>query len=260
MATKREVTGVVRSKASAKQRPFLESARVKCNGTSNEEWSTVQMSWSGESYVSDDSEPSGLLYETFGTLFNVDDNNGDKELVGRFGLCYVDVGRAVNEGISLLEVLDSFDHTMEYYDPIFGGNDPDFGDQLLKVLDHDISGSNLLILDRLEILPKFRGKGLGLSIMREMMKRFSAGAAVVAIKPFPLQCELEPHRDEAKKWRSEMGLSHLPQNERLATKKLCDYYSKLGFRRLKHKPFMVRSTSWPLPVLQTPIHRESDDD
>ena len=83
--------------------------------------------------------------------------------------------------------------------------------------------------------------------MLEIMRRFSAGAALVAIKPFPLQFEPASSSDDEKKWRTDLGLAELPKGKRIATKKLSDYYSRLGFLRLGRTPFMVRGTGRPLP-------------
>lgn len=206
----------------------------------------IVMSWSSESCVADSGEPDDFIYETSGDLFNVDEND-ERDFVGRFRLYYVDVERAVNEGMSVFDVLDIHSHTVEYYGAIFGSNAPGFSDRLMKLLKYDVLYSNLLILDRLEIRSKYRGNGLGLSIIRQMARRFSAGAAVIAIKPFPLQFEAEPSGDMEKKWRADLGLGQLSTDERRATKKLCDYYSKLGFIRMNRTPFMVKATAWADP-------------
>lgn len=210
----------------------------------------IVMNWSSESCVSESGELDDLIYETSGDLFNIGDKD-EREFVGKFRLYYVDVERAVNEGMPVFDMLDAHAHTVEYYEPIFGSNAPEFSDRLTKLLHHDVLGSNLLILDRLEILPEYRGKELGLSVMRHMMRRFSAGAAVVAIKPYPLQFEAGPSGEDEKKWRADFGLGQLPRDKRLATKTLCDYYSKLGFVRISRTPFMVRATAWPVPSGET---------
>jgi GNAT superfamily N-acetyltransferase len=103
---------------------------------------------------------------------------------------------------------------------------------------------NILILDRLEILPQFRGRGLGLAVMSDLIKRFSLGAGLVAIKPYPLQFEFHSSDTESRTWRQELGLSGLCADEKLATQKLCDYYGRIGFRRLRGTPFMIRAASW----------------
>jgi hypothetical protein len=86
--------------------------------------------------------------------------------------------------------------------------------------------------------------------MHHMMKRFGPGTALVAIKPFPLQFEHESSNEDNKKWRTELKLAQLPKNERLATKKLSEYYGKLGFRRIARTSYMVRTTEWVLPDIE----------
>src|SRR6476661_2837200 len=51
---------------------------------------------------------------------------------------------------------------------------------------------NLLLLERLEIDPPFRGRGIGLIVLSKLIKRWGKAAALVVMKPFPLQyVELE---------------------------------------------------------------------
>jgi len=76
-----------------------------------------------------------------------------------------------------------------------------------------------------------------------MIARFSAGASIVAMKPFPLQ--FEPIRDgDRKKWRDKMCLDQFSTDENIAKEKLHDYYHKLGFIHLSGTPMMVVSTAW----------------
>ena len=71
------------------------------------------------------------------------------------------------------------------------------------------------------------------------MKRFGAGTAIVAIKPYPLQFEVEPSNEDDRRWRTELKLTQLPKNRLVAIKKLSDYYGRLGFVRISRTPFMA---------------------
>ena len=203
----------------------------------------IVLSWSNESCVLDSEEPTDFIYETTSDLYNISDYE-ERVFVGKFRLYYVDVERAINEEMPIFDIFDTYCHTAGYFDPIFGSNSPEFSDRLLKLLNYDVLYRNILILDRLEILPKYRGNGLGLNIMRHMMNRFGPGTGVVTLKPFPLQFEPESTRIEDEKWYNDLGLSQLPKDERVATKKLFNYYSRLGFLRIGLTPFMVRATDW----------------
>lgn len=205
----------------------------------------IKLTWTEGCYVYEYGEPEDYIYTTSGELIRANDDS--EALAGKFTLHYVDVDRAMDEKMSIFDVFDAYSHTFEYHDALFGANSPDFSDRLTKTLKHEAFGGNVLILDRLEILPEYRGRGLGLSVMRRLIKRFSGGAAIVVMKPYPLQFESET-RDQAKEaWRSELGLAELGRNQRAATKKLFDYYGRLDFVRISGTPFMVRSTMWSLP-------------
>jgi len=118
-----------------------------------EENLAVLMSWSGESYVSEYSDPHDFVYETSGDLFNLDEFEG-REFIGKFRVYYIDVERAMNEREPIYPVFD--DHSAEvaeYFEPIFGSEGYDFNEKLLETVGYDVTSSNILILDRLEILP-----------------------------------------------------------------------------------------------------------
>lgn len=207
----------------------------------------IILSWSTESPIFEPAEPDELLYEASGNIHALDVNER-RSLVGKFRTYYVDAERAINGHVSIFDVFDTYSHTVGYFEALFGRNFPEFSNRVTKLFDFDVFGNNVLILDRIELLPKYRGKGLGLKIMRHMMRRFGAGAGIVAIKPFPLQFEHEVSGED--KWRAKLRLAELPKNERLATKQLSGYYSKLGFRRIGRTPYMVANTSWVIPEVE----------
>jgi len=206
----------------------------------------VVLRWTAESPVFVSGEPNDFIYETDGDLLAVNEAD-DRSLVGKFRLYYVDIERAINNGMPIFDVFDSYAQTVDYYDALFGANSSEFSDSLMNILKHDVFDSNVLILDRLEILPKYRGRGLGLSVMQHLIERFAGGTAVIATKPFPLQLEPDPSSEDGKKWRADLGLSTLSKNEQKATEKLRDYYSRLGFVSMRGTPFMVRASAWVMP-------------
>lgn len=85
---------------------------------------------------------------------------------------YADFDSAENHGVSPVEVLFTHSHTCEYAEAILSPNETPFSARLQKLLEDEIWNFNLLILDRVEILPKYRGAG------------------VVGMKPFPYSSSL----------------------------------------------------------------------
>jgi hypothetical protein len=104
-----------------------------------------------------------------------------------------------------------------------------FSPAVRRILRDDIGPSrNMLILDRLEILPEFRRQRLGLRYIRTAMKRFGSGCRIAALKPFPLQFE-RTLDDLDLGWRARMNLDLLPRETRSAKTTLKEYYSREGF-------------------------------
>ena len=186
-------------------------------------------------------EPNECVYEYAGDVLN-EEESGKQTRIGKFRAYYIDVERSMNERMSLSDVLDAHSQeTFDYFDDIFGENSPEFSDAVDQLLNSEIFQTNLLILDRLELLPSYRGYLLGLKIMAHMITRFSPGAGVVAIKPYPLQLEDTDASDD--EWRSKLLLDEFQSEEISTTEALINYYGKLGFEVLPETPYMVLSTS-----------------
>jgi GNAT superfamily N-acetyltransferase len=195
----------------------------------------------------DGEEPSEYLYLTRGKIVALDEY-GKKMSTGRFQVYYVDVGAALNAGTDIFDVFDSHSSTVGFFDAIFNPETLDLSDKLDKLFKNSYGWGNVLILDRLEVLPEFRGKNLGLVVMRRLIERFGAGAYVVGIKPFPLQGE--GSRSEEDPWRSRLLLNSFDDDLKRSTKKLREYYAKLGFKAMRGTPFMFRLAEEPFSQLK----------
>jgi hypothetical protein len=192
----------------------------------------------------EDNDPSHYMYATVGTVVGIDEADQAIE-VGHFRLSYIDVYAAMNARASVFDIFDCTQETCDYYSAIFNIETEGPSPALLDLFKGEVWSGNVLILDRLEILPKFRGYNLGLIVMRRLIERFGAAAAVVAIKPFPLQREYV--REEENEWRQKMKLDELDKDFRRAAAKLKRHYAKLGFKVMKGTPFMFRDAQRPLP-------------
>ncbi|MBM7332680.1 hypothetical protein [Alloalcanivorax marinus] len=218
---------------------------------------SLELSWESASLVEELGEPDRLIYPFFGDILGVDDDDG-RTLIGKFQAWYIDVSRAINEQESVFDVMDSLSVSIaEYFDPIFGENSPHFSDAVDDISDCVTDGYNLLILDRIEVLPQFRGRRIGLKVLRQMMVRFSPGAGVIALKAFPLQLEHESFDEDARAWRERLDLNSFVQDEEVSMAKLQDYYSTLGFKAIPNSDFMIFCTGWPIPSLDDGLRRRN---
>jgi hypothetical protein len=171
-------------------------------------------------------EPSHFIYEIAGdvvasTMFE------ENRLAGRFRIYYANFEDALNRDVSPRDVLDTYAHTFEFADAVLDEDGMPFSHPMERLLGYDIFSTNLLILDRLEILPQFRGFGVGLVVLVKLMARYGPGAGVVAMKPFPLQFEAKHEAPSA--WDRRLQLGSLAASQAVSTRKLRKYYKRLGF-------------------------------
>src|SRR5687768_17386021 len=110
--------------------------------------------------------------------------------IGKVRLFVVHADAASFAGVPLADVLDVQSATAPYIALLSKRRAGNFSRAVMRMLGKEIAMSqNMFILDRLEILPKFRGHELGLDAMRACLDHFSGGCRIAAIKPYPLQFE-----------------------------------------------------------------------
>jgi|688.fasta_scaffold324748_2 hypothetical protein len=209
----------------------------------------IELSFTSTEFAAGYDEPDRFVYTYSGDIFNTDDNDA-RIKIGKFTAHYVDVVEAINEGESIFDVLDCHSSsTSEYLEPIFGNNLPEFSDDVEEINDGYADGLNLLILDRIEIIPEFRGRSIGLKVLRHLMVRFSKGAGIIALKAFPLQYENEKINQDDRDWQKLMSFDRFLNDECASKEKLKDYYGALGFISLPDSDFMVFPTGLDIPIL-----------
>lgn len=195
----------------------------------------------------DSKEPFQFVTEITGKIlceFFDGFSRGYREEAGRLRARLVQVARAREEKQSVFEVFDSVDGELsEYYEALFDHGTEDFKSSLSEEL--KIVGSNVLILERVEVLPPHRAKDLGLASILKAIHLFGGGAGVVAIKPFPLQISSVENPDSV--WCRKMEMDSLSKNESVARRKLENYWARLGFKRVRATKIFARSS-----VLQSP--------
>ena len=109
---------------------------------------------------------------------------------------------------------------------IYDFGEEDFRSEIIN--DKDTNGSDVLIIERIEILPEYRSKRYGEVALKEIVRKFSSSVAIIAVKPFPLQLEPSPDKEMKQK---KYGL--LDKNSKTAFKSLCGFYKRCGFKNIK---------------------------
>ena len=192
-------------------------------------------------------EPEDFIHEICGKILSSENQAEKDRIAGMFRIYYADFELGQNHDVTAREILDTHQHTFDYADAVLNSDETPFSKRLLNLLGNEIGNLNFLILDRVELLPKYRGNGVGLLVLRSLIERFGAGTGVVGMKPFPVQFEPKDATDSP--WRRRLRLEQFPTDAKISMRKLRDYYHRLGFVPMRSTPFLFRSTSWALPTI-----------
>lgn len=131
-------------------------------------------------------EPERYLIEVTAEAYDYNDS-GEEVVIGKGRCFFADLEGAVDElGDGPDYIIDMEGATADYLEPLFVPGQPEFRQDVVELLDEVPIGINILILDRIEILPRFRRQGLSRKINGEMIRQFSAKTSLVALKAFPL--------------------------------------------------------------------------
>lgn len=202
-----------------------------------------------QSILVDDQEPNSFHKYIEGAI-RLSSFEGTKVRVGAFSIIVIDVEAAVNAKVGMFDVFDCDARTVDYFDLYTG--DMDFAPSVIEALGgEDRWTPNILILERLEMLPKYRGRGIGLRVLRWLQFHFSTGCGIVAMKPYPLQFEGgTPEENKDKPGFVKMGWGQFSADFEVSLNKLHQYYGRLGFNAVPGTPFMVADPMRPLPALE----------
>lgn len=190
-------------------------------------------------------DPDCCLLELEGMIIGGDDEEEDEE-IGRFRVFLVNVALAAHEGFPLCHVLDAHSRAHIYGELV----DPD-EDRLHKGLDKLFKRPAwplaFLIIDRLEVIERYRGNGVGHEVILLLLEHFAITTEYAFLLPKAQTAKsvmgswtyLKWTEKKQAAWAKKMGMSSLDQDEAAGTKKLTAYYRKFGFRKLGRTGLMV---------------------
>jgi len=193
------------------------------------------ISFSVNSSLCRDEDPDKWISQIEGKVFSYDENTEEESLVGKARFFYVDLN---SSNWYPFDLLDTMSETAPFIEPLYGYDRDavDFNSHVCELLDYDNMSPNLFVVDRLEVLPRYRGKGLAKEIIKEACRLFSAEANIVALQLCPLQHENK--KQDA--WGQKMQLSKLEQDQVKAENSLTSYYEQLGFKCSINKNIMLK--------------------
>ncbi|HGN1344094.1 TPA: hypothetical protein ACKRMM_005935 [Pseudomonas aeruginosa] len=176
------------------------------------------------------------LFEIQGDIYNHEEFDEDT-LIGKIKYYILNVEES---DIHADDLLDIYSNTAAFIGNFYNKSGHTLKRKIKKLIGYEILNINILILDRIEILPKFRGKKLTSEIIEDGIRHFGKNISLLALKSFPLQFEYQNTYSEISLWQKDMQLDSLNKDEKNAFLHLNQYYKSLGFTKLNDDNIMVK--------------------
>lgn len=182
-----------------------------------------------------------------GKLICYDEANDKECEAGQITALYLDVSGAHESDFPITAIIDLHQEAQEQYRVLFDHETGEMKEEILAIHEPYLIGSNWLILSRLEIRPAFRGQKLGLATMYRTMQQFGHGCALISLEVVPLQVENREGNPDKEQWFIDMEMGSFTTDIPLATQRLKDYYSLLGFQEVTGTNIMILNPSYQQP-------------
>ena len=168
-------------------------------------------------------DPGDWALEISGSILLSEKANARFETeIGVFRAFLIQTQSARREGFDAPAVLNAKSFATSEYTQLFQNGE--WRKRVKKKFDPH--STDLLILDRMELKPEYRGYGFGLLAVRCIIKMFGSRCGLVACKPYPLQFE------GSNRWEPPAQISRPADGFREARKKLRRYWTRVGFKRV----------------------------
>ena len=166
---------------------------------------------------------------------------GEKaELVGKGKLSLIQFGLAMDAEFPLHDVMDASSTILAMSEKLFNWEEDKNPFAKLDELFQDDPTFNcdICFVEHLQILPPFRGQGIGRATLISIARKFHNSCGLLVLKAFPLQHEARLP-GEADEWTKAMRYDELEQDLEQSQFQLSSWYQKMGFTNPLHPEYFI---------------------
>jgi len=174
-------------------------------------------------------EPEDFVNEIYFDVFEMTDDE-EKILVAKGKFSLILFSLAMDHGYSFHDLIDATQSISEMAEVIFDLEDEYEWEKLERYFeDKPIFNYNICFIEKIEVLPLYRGKGLSQHIVRNIVRRFYSCCGLWVLKAYPLQHD-NSNRDPDDDWYVSMNYGNMEEDFEKSQYKLFNHYQKMGFR------------------------------
>jgi GNAT superfamily N-acetyltransferase len=168
------------------------------------------------------------VYE--GNIIGMADDDSE-EKIGTLILYIVEVGRAMNERISLFDVMDCLDgDSCDCFANLFDPETEHLKPEVERLVSENRATQwDIMLIERLELVPEYRGRGLGRKVALRAIQKFGENCGIITCVPVPLQFSGLGPNDER------------PKGLKSAQRHVRNFWQSVGFGRIPSSDYYI----WP---------------
>lgn len=180
-------------------------------------------------------DPTEFVNEIDFEVYLTDETGHLQEQVGKGKISQILFSLAMDCGFPLNDVMDATHSINQMSGVLFEWDeDKDFWDKIDSYFDFNpLENYDVLFLETIEVIAKYRGKGLGTKIINNLIERFYSSCGLWVLKAFPMQHDIGITSEKEENWSDWNRKMEYPQMEidfEKAQYLLFNYYKKRGFQ------------------------------
>lgn len=195
-------------------------------------------------------EPQDFVNEFHFEINLFNENGEDVGLAGRGMMSQILFGLAVDNHYPLSHVMDASQPILEMSKMLFEWEeDKEFYGKIEEYFtDIPLINSNICFLEKLELLPRYRGLGLGKKVVLNLAQRFYDSCGLWIIQAYPLQHFNRQKRTGWTDWEKLMGYPNFEPDLEKSKYKLFHYFQQMGLQNPFDEKYFIGT---PYQLLST---------
>lgn len=189
-------------------------------------------------------EPMDFVNEIDFEVYLTNESGHLIEQIGKGKISQILFSLAMDRGFPLEDVMDATHSIYQMSGVLFEWDeDKDFWDKIDAYFEFESPLSyDICFLETLEVIEKYRGKGLGEKIINNLIERFYSSCGLWVLKAFPLQHDSSiKSENEATQisWNKKMGYQNMASDFEKSQYQLFNYYIKRGFKNPFDREYFI---------------------
>lgn len=181
-------------------------------------------------------DPAEFVNEIDFEVYLTNESGHLQEQIGKGKISHILFSLAMDLGFPLIDVMDATHSISQMSGVLFEWDEEkDFWDKIETFFEFDPPMNyDICFLETLEVIEKYRGKGLGEKIIHNLIERFYSSCGLWVLKAFPMQHDSANKREKEEEdyndWYQKMGYQKMELDFEKSQYLLFNYYKKRGFQ------------------------------